>query len=143
MKIKRLGQDLSDAHAVRRTVFVEEQGFSQAGEFDEKDADAIHFAGYIDNRPVATGRIVNEGNGRCSLGRICVLKEVRETGQGRQLMRYLIDAAKKEGFQTIIVRAQVRVSGFYEKMGFVKTGEEFYEEHVAHVKMILEPNRSR
>jgi predicted GNAT family N-acyltransferase len=37
---------LADAHAVRRTVFIEEQGVSEAEEMDGRDEDTTHFVAY-------------------------------------------------------------------------------------------------
>src|SRR6476661_4621002 len=86
--------EMAAALSVRRAVFIEEQGVSEAEEIDHHDADpaavttAIHVLGRLDGRPVATGRLlVDYGAGQnAHAGRIAVLKELRGRGYGTAIM---------------------------------------------------------
>ena len=50
-------EDLEETFAIRREVFVEEQGIGEDEEFDEFDTQALHLIVYVDEQPAATGRI--------------------------------------------------------------------------------------
>ena len=51
-------QDIDTCHALRRAVFVEEQGVSLAEEVDGRDGEALHFLAIADGAPVGTARIL-------------------------------------------------------------------------------------
>ena len=72
-----------EAHFIRQTVFVEEQGFRE--EFDTIDNTAVHAVVFADGSPIATGRIFPaEENGAYYLGRLAVLKDFRRGRNGQQ-----------------------------------------------------------
>ena len=89
--------EMLDALAVRRQVFIEEQGVQESLEVDHHDADpaivttAIHIVGYLEGRPVATGRLLLDSSPGeyAHIGRVAVLKEWRELGLAeRSCSRY-------------------------------------------------------
>lgn len=57
-------------------------------------------------------------------------------GSGKKLMENCILAIKERfGCEKIVLNAQKDAVGFYEKMGFIKTSDEFMEEGVPHFAM--------
>lgn len=53
------GNDITDAKYIRTKVFIEEQGFSIEGEFDDTDNLAHHLVYYNeDDKPIATCRFL-------------------------------------------------------------------------------------
>lgn len=136
-KILPPGDSLVDAFAVRKAVFVEEQGFSQKTEFDATDTVATHIVFYEDGAPVATGRVFAEGDSPAQyhLGRIAILKPWRKTGLGRLLMAALEDTAQKNGAASVILGAQCQARPFYEKCGYTAFGDVYDEEGCPHIYM--------
>ncbi|HMQ39971.1 MAG TPA: GNAT family N-acetyltransferase [Paracoccus sp. (in: a-proteobacteria)] len=130
-------EDLALCHALRRAVFIEEQGVSEAEEMDDLDPQAIHFLGWIDGRPVATARIFVEGE-TGKIGRVCVLAEARGTGAGLALMRATIAALRERGAKTAKLSSQTHAMPFYEKLGFVAYGSEYPDAGIPHRDMVLE-----
>jgi len=126
--------DLGDAHMIRRVVFMEEQGVSEAEEMDGTDAGAIHLVVYDGYEPVATGRILIEDD-KYILGRVAVLKEHRGEHLGDFVMRLLVRRAFELGGERQEIHAQLQAKGFYEKLGFVAYGEEFMEADIPHTMM--------
>lgn len=121
----------ADAYYVRKTVFMDEQGFSY--ELDDIDEYATHAVLYIDNKPIAAGRIF-EQNGSYHIGRICVLKPYRHQNYASKIM----DALEAYGFEKtneIVLSAQCHAKGFYEKRGYMSYGEEYLDEFCPHVDM--------
>jgi ElaA protein len=126
--------DLTGAYQLRRLVFIEEQGASEAEELDNKDESAAHLVMYDAGEPVATGRIIIEGN-VCFLGRICVRRNRRRTNLGTHLTRLLIRQAFDLGYAEQIIHAQIQARGFYERLGFTAFGEPYLEAGIPHVSM--------
>lgn len=124
---------LPDAAVIREAVFMREQGFSN--EFDETDKTAHHVVVYDGNRPMATGRTFSEDGETYHLGRIAVLKEYRGLHLGALVVQSLEKKALQLGAKKLELSAQVRVKGFYKKMGYMPVGKEYPDEHAPHILM--------
>lgn len=132
---KQSNEDLSACFSCRKTVFCEEQGFSADGEFDKIDAQAIHVLCLHDGVPCGTARLFGDNKPTIHAGRICLLKEVRGGGNGLKLLDELSKKAKELGASRIILGAQCRAMGFYEKAGYRPFGEVFDDEGCPHQMM--------
>lgn len=123
--------------AVRRAVFVVEQGVSEEEEIDEHDPVSIHFLARSEGRPVGTARLLASGR----IGRVAVLREWRRAGVGRALMLAAIAAARERGDRELVLHAQVHSIPFYESLGFYASGEVFDEAGIPHREMRLKLGR--
>lgn len=121
-----------DEKMIRETVFIEEQKFKI--EFDDIDNIATHIVMYLDNKPVGCCRLYNHENGY-HIGRIAVLKPYRGKGYGEKILLQAESVAKEIGADCIVLSAQVRASGFYEKLGYNKYGEIYFDEYCEHIAM--------
>ncbi len=131
------GGDFSACREIRTEVFCEEQGYGVEDEFDSDDALAHHLLVIVDGQPVAAGRMIPLKEDAWRLGRIAVRKPMRGTGLGRLLVEEMCRQAESLGARRILLDAQCRAVGFYEKCGFVVTGPEHMDGHVPHVGMEL------
>lgn len=124
-----------DAVFIRRSVFMEEQGFAE--EFDDKDDTAKHIVLYNDeNRAVAACRYFPDDKSQFYIvGRIAVLKEFRHNHYGRLLLREAERQIIAAGAKEIRLAAQTQAAGFYKKQGYTTDGEVFLEEHCPHIWM--------
>ncbi|MCI1654193.1 MAG: GNAT family N-acetyltransferase [Lachnospiraceae bacterium] len=123
-----------DARAVRKQVFMEEQGFRE--EFDETDGFAKGILLYDASKPVGTCRFFYSMDRKAYvIGRVAVLKNYR----GQHLGALLLEAAEreicKEKEERIDLHAQVQAAEFYRVQGYVSTGEIGEEEGCPHVWM--------
>lgn len=121
-----------DEKMIRETVFIEEQKFKI--EFDDTDDIATHIVMYIDNNPVGCCRLYKREN-EYHIGRIAVLKPYRGKGYGEKILLNAERVAKEKGADSISLSAQVRASGFYEKLGYKKHGEIYFDEYCEHIAM--------
>ncbi len=118
-----------DAQKVRIEVFVIEQNVPVELEWDEGDEVSTHAVAYDEQgQPVATGRLLPDGH----IGRMAVSKSLRGQGIGKQVLIALLDQARQDGHQTLVLHAQTHAVPFYERQGFVVEGEEFMEADMPH-----------
>ena len=122
---------------LRSEVFVVEQDCVYQ-DIDNKDQQAIHLLGYINNELIAYSRIFNEGNyfKETSFGRAIIKKEKRGLGIGDDLVKESLKIIKKEyGNKKVKISAQAHLKKFYAKHGFKTKGEEYLEDGIPHVSM--------
>ena len=94
-------RDLATCLAIRRKVFIDEQGVSEADEVDGLDPVALHLLAMQDAAPVGTARILVEG-AVGKIGRVCVLAPGARDGSWRGADprgggRVAGDARRREG----------------------------------------------
>lgn len=135
-EIKRVesASEMETALRIRDTVFIREQGVSPAHEHDEADATALHFLAFADERPVATARLLQEGE-VARIGRMAVLKEYRRQGVGHALLKGVLATAESLGYKRFILNAQAHARNFYAAAGFAERGEPFFEAGILHIEM--------
>lgn len=129
--------DIAACRALRRTVFIEEQGVSEADEVDELDDQAIHMLAMQNGIPVGSARLLTSGD-TGKVGRVCVLKSVRGSGLGAALMQAAVAQFRgMPGITKVKLGAQTHALAFYERLGFVPYGEVFMDAGIAHRDMVL------
>ncbi|WP_313071880.1 GNAT family N-acetyltransferase [Lacrimispora sp.] len=134
MDIKLYEQLPEDAKYIRRNVFIEEQGFEN--EFDDIDDMSTHILIYESSDPVATCRLYyNDERQSFVIGRIAVLKKFRGKNYGVELIKMAEQEIVKMQGKTVHLSAQVRVSEFYKKNGYIALDEVYVDEGCLHVWM--------
>ena len=118
-----------DAKDIRIEVFMKEQGFEN--EFDEIDTINHHIVVFDEGKPIGTCRFFKENN-HYTIGRVAVLKEYRNQHIGNLLLKSAEKEIKRISGDVIVVHAQVRVSSFYEKQGYIQFGQIDDDEGVPH-----------
>jgi ElaA protein len=138
-RFQQLGVDnLYDALQLRCRVFVLEQGAFL--DPDGIDRHAWHLLGRdAAGALVAYLRVVDPGHKfeEPSIGRVVTAPEVRGSGAGRALMAEGVAACK--GYwpgQGIRISAQLHLERFYNGFGFVRVGEPYGEDNIAHIQML-------
>lgn len=130
-------RDIDACIALRRTVFIDEQGISEEDEIDDLDGDAVHLLARDGDHPVGTARLLVEGS-TGKIGRVCVLKEARGTGLGAALIREgIARLSARGGIATVKLGAQCHALGFYEKLGFAVCGPVYDDAGIPHRDMAL------
>ncbi|WP_116364293.1 GNAT family N-acetyltransferase [Parahaliea mediterranea] len=126
--------DASEAlSALRRTVFIEEQGVPRDIEWDGRDADSRHVLALRNGQPVGCGRLMPDGK----IGRMAVLASERGHGIGAAVLARLIELAREVGFDRVYVHAQQHAAPFYSRAGFSPRGATFEEAGIPHTTMHL------
>ncbi len=133
MEIKIFNSLPQEAKRIRTEVFVEEQGFVE--EFDSDDKIAVHLVGFEGNKAIATSRIIKKKDGSFLIGRIAVSKEYRKGGIGAKIIQASEKYISEIGGKHIYIHSQLQAQGFYEKQGYSPIGEHDYEEGCPHQMM--------
>jgi predicted GNAT family N-acyltransferase len=119
--------------SIRRKVFVDEQGVNPNLEYDEHELTACHYLVLIGEKPAGAARWRETPEG-IKLERFAVLPEFRNRGIGKSLLdRVLKDVIPNK--KNIYLHSQLKAVPLYERAGFVKRGEIFYEAGMAHYQM--------
>jgi ElaA protein len=127
-------EDISPCHALRRAVFIEEQGISEPEEWDDLDGAAIHLLAHEGQTPLGTARLIIAGT-TGKIGRLCVAKSARGTGLGAALVTESCLHLKELGCLRAYLSAQTYAIAFYERLGFVAYGAEYDDAGIPHRDM--------
>jgi YbgC/YbaW family acyl-CoA thioester hydrolase len=126
-----------EAGAIRKQVFVDEQGIPAELEWDAADAVCLHAVAY--NRfglPLATGRLLEHEPGVSKIGRMAVVATLRGSRVGRAVLDALMQAARERGDRQVLLHAQTSAAPFYRRAGFEPQGAEFEEAGIPHLAMV-------
>jgi len=130
-------RDIATCRRLRRIVFIDEQGVSEADEIDDLDDAALHLLAMAGDQAVGSARLLISGD-TLKVGRVCVLRAHRGTGLGAALVRAAVDEARRQpGIRQVKLGAQSHAVGFYARLGFVAQGPEFEDAGIAHREMVL------
>lgn len=127
--------DKKDVFAVRKQVFVDEQGVPEDLELDEYDEGAIHFLAKVDGRPVGAARMRWIDDHTVKAERVAVLSSYRGSGVGRAIMQKLEQYAKAHHARAVELHAQQTARPFYERLHYEAFGEPFLDAGMAHIVM--------
>lgn len=137
---KELSADqLYEILRLRAEIFVVEQNCAYQ-DIDLKDQKAIHLTGEINKKIIAYTRIFKKGDyfNNSSIGRVLVKKDYRKKDYGKVIMKKSIEIIKTDPEEEEIeLSAQKYLTEFYSDLGFKKTGKEYLEDNIPHIKMIL------
>jgi ElaA protein len=128
-------KELYEILKARVKVFVVEQKCPYQ-EVDDLDEVSLHIFYEEDQKVIAYLRAFYKEEGVIQMGRVLTL--VRGTGLGGRLLNVgLATIKEKMPCKEIYIEAQSYATGFYEREGFRITSEEFLEDGIPHVQMVL------
>ncbi len=130
-------EEREEAFAIRRTVFIDEQGVPEDIEYDEFEDSAIHFICHVDGKPVGAGRLSILDH-KLKVERIAILKEYRSQGLGKLIVGTVLKECSRYPGKLIGGHAQLIAREFYEELGFRAIGEVFDEAGIPHIEMVFE-----
>ena len=123
------------AIGVRFRVFVSEQAVPPEEELDEADATATHAVALSGSETIGTGRLLHQDDTTAVIGRMAVDLEFRRKGVGGQILLFLEEEARSQGYRNSVLHAQEYVKSFYASHGYVEHGEVFLEVNIPHIEM--------
>ncbi len=131
---------------LRTAVFIVEQNCPYQ-DVDGKDSESFHLMGIDETGGLAAyARILPAGAAfsEVSIGRVLTSKKERKTGLGKELMENAIQFISSHfGAVPVRIGAQYYLMKFYSGFGFKISGEEYLEDDIRHIEMVLETEESR
>lgn len=127
--------DVKACLAIRKQVFVEEQGVDLALEIEGEDGAYLHLLALDEGKPVGTLRVTAKGEA-AKIERVAVLSSQRGTGVGRAMMQNILNILRDRGFEKAILGSQISALSFYQQLGFVAEGPEFLDAGIKHRMMV-------
>ena len=130
---------------LRQEVFVVEQNCPYL-DADDKDQVSYHILGLDKNQDIeAYTRLVPPGisyDHYSSIGRVLTSDKVRGQKVGVPLMEFSIQECLRLWPDVPIkISAQTYITKFYNSLGFLEIGEEYLEDDIPHIAMILHPGK--
>lgn len=132
-------QELYSIIQVRERVFIVEQKLSYV-DCDNYDQKAWHLMGFQDGHLVAYLRAFAPEVKfmEASFGRVLVTAEARRVGLGKELTATgLKKIAETFNNPHVRISAQAYLEKFYQGFGFKTVSEEYLEENIPHLQMLL------
>lgn len=130
-------KDVAACRWLRRKVFIDEQGVSEADEIDDKDDEAIHLLAFVADHPVGTARLLISGD-TGKIGRVCVLPDQRGKGIGAALIRAAVSELESvQGVSRAKLGAQTHAIDFYQALGFAAVGPIYDDAGIPHRDMVM------
>lgn len=129
--------ELYEILRLRAEIFVVEQDCPYQ-DCDNKDQNAIHLYGKLNDKIVAYVRILDAGVSydSPSIGRVVTSSIIRGKGKGVELMAKAIECCETNfGTGTITISAQEHLESYYGKVGFKKASDPYMEDGIPHIKM--------
>ncbi len=121
VKIARNMEELMQAFVVRAAVFMSEENFSYADEFDGNDFTATQILGMVGDEPAATIR-VRYFAGFAKPERLAVRREFRKTGVAADVIKFAVELCREKGYAKLYGHAEERLLPFWERFGFARMG---------------------
>jgi len=101
----------------------------------EKEKDEVLIGAFEEEKMLGCCMLVREDSTSCRLRQMAVLNNLQGKGIGRALMHFAENIARDLGYRKIIMHARKTAVGFYEKLGYSVSGEEFLEVTLPHYVM--------
>lgn len=123
---------------LRSEVFVVEQNCVYQ-DLDNLDQKSQHIIGVHNGEIHAYTRILPPKlyYPEAAIGRVVTSKAIRMDGYGKEIMKYSIASIKAKYNSNIRIMAQCYLTKFYTDFGFQIDSEEFLEDGIPHVEMVL------
>ncbi len=102
----------------------------------DNDFNGIHFGLYVNHTLTGVVSLFIE-QGTAQFRKLAVLPQMQKKGLGNLIIQHLLSFCKAEKVSTIWCNARIDAVGFYEKNGFVTSGEPFVRNHLQYVRMEL------
>lgn len=110
-------------------------GLQFSNEDLEKEKENLLIAAYEDDEMLGCCMLVQANPDTVQLRQMAVKAGLQGKGIGRVLMQFAENIARDRGNKKIMMHARKNAIGFYEKLGYNTTGEEFTEITIPHLIM--------
>lgn len=101
----------------------------------EKEKDNMLIGAFEDDDMLGCCMLVEENSEKVRLRQMAVLNDLQGKGIGRALMNFAENLARDRGYKIMSMHARKTTAGFYERMGYKITSNEFIQLTIPHFVM--------
>lgn len=120
---------------LRNDILRKPLGLSFTPEELEKEKGEILIAAFEEEKILGCCMLVTEDPATVRLRQMAVLNNLQGKGIGKALMQFAENIARDRGFRKITMHARQTAVGFYEKLGYQISGDQFEEVSIPHYIM--------
>lgn len=120
---------------LREVVLRHPLGLTFSSEELEQEKNNLLMAAFEDDRILGCCMLTEEKPQIVRLRQMAVSNDLQGKGVGKALMNFAENLARDRGYKKITMHARENAIGFYEKMGYKKSGAEFKEVTIPHYVM--------
>ncbi len=102
----------------------------------EQEKNNILIGAFDDDEMLGCCMLVEADPITVRLRQMAVLNDLQGKGIGKVLMSFAENIARDRGYKKLIMNARKNAIGFYEKMGYKVSGDEFTEVTIPHYLMV-------
>ncbi len=127
--------DYQDMVRLRDEILRRPLGLSFSEEELAKEKGSLMMAAVEDGKMLGCCMLVEEGPKTVRLRQMAVRNDLQGKGVGKALIQFAENLARDHGYEKITMHARKNSLGFYEKMGYRVSGNEFEEITIPHYIM--------
>ena len=120
---------------LRNDILRKPLGLNLTQEELEKEKDQILIGAFEDEKMLGCCMLIRLDDSQVRLRQMAVLNNLQGKGIGRALIQFAENIARDRGYKKITMHARKAVSGFFEKLGYQVSSEEFLEITIPHWEM--------
>lgn len=95
----------------------------------------VHIGCFDDDKLEGCCMLVPKDKNIVQLRQMAVISGLQGKGIGRVLMQFAENISRDLGYKIIMMHARKTATGFYEKLGYIRSGNEFLEVSIPHYVM--------
>ena len=120
---------------LRNEILRKPLGLSFSAEDLEREKEDILMGAFEDDRLLGCCLLTRMDDGTVRLRQMAVPNGMQGKGVGRALMIFAENIARDLGYKKLCMHARKTATGFYEKLGYAVSGDEFMEVTIPHYIM--------
>ena len=100
-----------------------------------KEREDVLIGAFEEDKLIGCCLLTRFNNTTCRLRQMAVSSNLQQKGIGATLMNFAENVAREKGYETLMMHARKSAVGFYQKCGYIISGDEFYEVTIPHYVM--------
>jgi N-acetylglutamate synthase-like GNAT family acetyltransferase len=120
---------------LRKQILRKPLGLDFSKEDLEKEKEDLLIAAYEDDQMLGCCILTQIDPTAVTLRQMAVKAGLQGKGIGRVLMQFAENIARDRGYKKVCMHARKSAAGFYERLGYAISGEEFTEVTIPHYNM--------
>lgn len=120
---------------LRNDILRKPLGLSFTPEELEKEKGEILIGAFEEEKMLGCCMLITQDPATVRLRQMAVLNNVQGKGIGKALMQFAENIARDRGFRKMTMHARQTAIGFYEKLGYQVSGDQFEEVSIPHYIM--------